>query len=269
MQRTASSCHQKDRVNQGKDSGIWGVEASGQSCETTVSCHWPNWASCTLSSIGSFPRFSPKVPFGQEPWALIIHWIGTYYHTVGLFGFSLTGKKAFAREQLPFTPTEIKACFMIDAKILHWSVGCYRASAFSFISTSNFYDTYGSVTLLFQEEGCNISVIVERAFTRSELELDVFRPVFLKSCFLILPPHEEPVSGGLYGIDDAELMGAEDKLPLEDSPVISALDCPSLNNTTAFSLLADDSQTSASIFASPTSPPVLGESVLQGKRGSP
>lgn len=68
----------------------------------------------------------------------------------------------------------------------------------------------------------------------------------------------EPVSGGLYGIDDTELMGAEDKLPLEDSPVISALDCPSLNNATAFSLLADDSQTSASIFASPTSPPVLG-----------
>ncbi|XP_053413555.1 bromodomain adjacent to zinc finger domain protein 2A isoform X1 [Nycticebus coucang] len=73
----------------------------------------------------------------------------------------------------------------------------------------------------------------------------------------------EPVSGGLYGIDDTELMGTEDKLPLEDSPVISALDCPSLNNATAFSLLADDSQTSASIFASPTSPPVLGESVLQ------
>ncbi|XP_047284125.1 bromodomain adjacent to zinc finger domain protein 2A isoform X20 [Homo sapiens] len=73
----------------------------------------------------------------------------------------------------------------------------------------------------------------------------------------------EPVSGGLYGIDDTELMGAEDKLPLEDSPVISALDCPSLNNATAFSLLADDSQTSTSIFASPTSPPVLGESVLQ------
>ncbi|XP_076967178.1 bromodomain adjacent to zinc finger domain protein 2A isoform X3 [Tamandua tetradactyla] len=73
----------------------------------------------------------------------------------------------------------------------------------------------------------------------------------------------EPVSGGLYGIDDTELMGAEDKLPLGDSPVISALDCPSLNNATAFSLLADDSQTSASIFASPTSPPVLGESVLQ------
>ncbi|KAK2492022.1 hypothetical protein MC885_021651 [Smutsia gigantea] len=73
----------------------------------------------------------------------------------------------------------------------------------------------------------------------------------------------EPVSGGLYGIDDTELMGAEDKLPLEDSPVISALDCPSLSNATAFSLLADDSQTSASIFASPTSPPVLGESVLQ------
>uniref|UniRef100_A0A2I3GXJ4 Bromodomain adjacent to zinc finger domain protein 2A n=1 Tax=Nomascus leucogenys TaxID=61853 RepID=A0A2I3GXJ4_NOMLE len=73
----------------------------------------------------------------------------------------------------------------------------------------------------------------------------------------------EPVSGGLYGIDDTELMGAEDKLPLEDSPVISALDCPSLNNATAFSLLADDSQTSTSIFVSPTSPPVLGESVLQ------
>uniref|UniRef100_A0A8C3VSH1 Bromodomain adjacent to zinc finger domain protein 2A n=1 Tax=Catagonus wagneri TaxID=51154 RepID=A0A8C3VSH1_9CETA len=73
----------------------------------------------------------------------------------------------------------------------------------------------------------------------------------------------EPVSGGLYGIDDTELMSTEDKLPLEDSPVISALDCPSLNNATAFSLLADDSQTSASIFASPTSPPVLGESVLQ------
>ncbi|XP_051688764.1 bromodomain adjacent to zinc finger domain protein 2A isoform X2 [Oryctolagus cuniculus] len=73
----------------------------------------------------------------------------------------------------------------------------------------------------------------------------------------------EPVSGGLYGIDDTELMGAEDKLPLEDSPVISALDCPSLNTATAFSLLADDSQASASIFASPASPPVLGESVLQ------
>ncbi|KAL1775345.1 bromodomain adjacent to zinc finger protein domain protein 2A isoform X1 [Sigmodon hispidus] len=73
----------------------------------------------------------------------------------------------------------------------------------------------------------------------------------------------EPVSGGLYGIDDTELMGAEDKLPLADSPVISALDCPSLNNTTAFSLLAEDSQASASLFVSPTSPPVLGESVLQ------
>ncbi|XP_012587952.1 PREDICTED: bromodomain adjacent to zinc finger domain protein 2A [Condylura cristata] len=86
----------------------------------------------------------------------------------------------------------------------------------------------------------------------SEVSLEPFNP---------LAP--EPVSGGLYGIDDTELMGAEDKLPLEDSPVISALDCPSLNNTAAFSLLADDSQTSASIFASPTSPPVLGESVLQ------
>ncbi|EHB03275.1 Bromodomain adjacent to zinc finger domain protein 2A [Heterocephalus glaber] len=73
----------------------------------------------------------------------------------------------------------------------------------------------------------------------------------------------EPVSGGLYGIDDTELMGAEDKLPLEDSPVISALDCPSLNNATPFSLLADDSQTSASIFSSPSSLPDLGESVLQ------
>uniref|UniRef100_A0A673TWE3 Bromodomain adjacent to zinc finger domain 2A n=1 Tax=Suricata suricatta TaxID=37032 RepID=A0A673TWE3_SURSU len=86
----------------------------------------------------------------------------------------------------------------------------------------------------------------------SEVSLEPFNP---------LAP--EPVSGGLYGIDDTELMGTEDKLPLEDSPVISALDCPSLNNATAFSLLADDSQTSASIFASPTSPPVLGESVLQ------
>ncbi|XP_036011412.1 bromodomain adjacent to zinc finger domain protein 2A isoform X4 [Mus musculus] len=73
----------------------------------------------------------------------------------------------------------------------------------------------------------------------------------------------EPVSGSLYGIDDAELMGAEDKLPLEGNPVISALDCPALSNANAFSLLADDSQTSASIFVSPTSPPVLGESVLQ------
>ncbi|CAH6778549.1 Baz2a [Phodopus roborovskii] len=73
----------------------------------------------------------------------------------------------------------------------------------------------------------------------------------------------EPVSGGLYGIDDAELMGAEDKLPLEDSPVISALECPSLGNAAAFSLLADDSQTPASLFVSPASPPVLGESVLQ------
>lgn len=73
------------------------------------------------------------------------------------------------------------------------------------------------------------------------------------------------MSGSLYGIDDAELMGAEDKLPLEGNPVISALDCPALSNANAFSLLADDSQTSASIFVSPTSPPVLGESVLQGK----
>lgn len=73
------------------------------------------------------------------------------------------------------------------------------------------------------------------------------------------------MSGGLYGIDDTALMGAEDKLPLEDSPVISALDCPSLSNAAAFSLLADDSQTAASLFVSPTSPPVLGESVLQGK----
>ncbi|XP_077769547.1 bromodomain adjacent to zinc finger domain protein 2A isoform X2 [Canis aureus] len=86
----------------------------------------------------------------------------------------------------------------------------------------------------------------------SEVSLEPFNP---------LAP--EPVSGGLYGIDDTELMDTEDKLPLEDSPVISALDCPSLNNATAFSLLADDSQTSASIFASPSSPPVLGESVLQ------
>lgn len=75
------------------------------------------------------------------------------------------------------------------------------------------------------------------------------------------------MSGGLYGIDDTEMMGTEDKLPLDDSPVISALDCPSLSNATAFSLLADDSQTSASIFASAASPPVLGESVVQGKRG--
>lgn len=71
------------------------------------------------------------------------------------------------------------------------------------------------------------------------------------------------MSGGLYGIDDTELMGAEDKLPLEGNPVISALDCPSLSNANAFSLLADDSHTAASIFVSPTSPPVLGESVLQ------
>lgn len=73
------------------------------------------------------------------------------------------------------------------------------------------------------------------------------------------------MSGGLYGIDDTELMGAGDKLPLEVSPGISALDCPSLGNAAAFSLLADDSQTPASLFVSPTSPPVLGESVLQGK----
>nr|XP_020845714.1 bromodomain adjacent to zinc finger domain protein 2A isoform X4 [Phascolarctos cinereus] len=73
----------------------------------------------------------------------------------------------------------------------------------------------------------------------------------------------EPGSSGLYGMDDAELVGEEDKLPLGDSPDISALECPSLNNSTAFSLLADDSQTSTSIFANPTSPPVLGESVLQ------
>ncbi|XP_043303153.1 bromodomain adjacent to zinc finger domain protein 2A isoform X1 [Cervus canadensis] len=88
----------------------------------------------------------------------------------------------------------------------------------------------------------------------------ILSEVSLESFSTLAP---EPVSGGLYGIDDTELMGAEAKLPLEDSPVISALDCPSLNNATAFSLLADDSQTSASIFASPTSPPVLGESVLQ------
>ncbi|XP_056653815.1 bromodomain adjacent to zinc finger domain protein 2A isoform X3 [Monodelphis domestica] len=73
----------------------------------------------------------------------------------------------------------------------------------------------------------------------------------------------EPGSGGLYGMDDSELVSEEDKLPLGVSPDISALDCPSLNNSTAFSLLADDSQTSASIFANPPSPPVLGESVLQ------
>ncbi|XP_072511162.1 bromodomain adjacent to zinc finger domain protein 2A isoform X2 [Notamacropus eugenii] len=73
----------------------------------------------------------------------------------------------------------------------------------------------------------------------------------------------EPGSGGLYGMDDSELVGEQDKLPLGDSPDISAIDCPSLNNSTTFSLLADDSQTSASIFANPPSPPVLGESVLQ------
>ncbi|XP_031797015.1 bromodomain adjacent to zinc finger domain protein 2A isoform X2 [Sarcophilus harrisii] len=73
----------------------------------------------------------------------------------------------------------------------------------------------------------------------------------------------EPGSGGLYGMDDSELVGEEDKLPLGDSPDISALECPSLTNSAAFSLLADDSQTSTSIFANPPSPPVLGESVLQ------
>ncbi|XP_074082457.1 bromodomain adjacent to zinc finger domain protein 2A isoform X2 [Macrotis lagotis] len=73
----------------------------------------------------------------------------------------------------------------------------------------------------------------------------------------------EPGSGGLYAMDDSELVGEEDKLPLGDSPDISALDCPSLHNSTAFSLLADDSQNSTSIFANPTPPPVLGESVLQ------
>lgn len=121
--------------------------------------------------------------------------------------------------------------------------------------------------LLFHKRGLQgvPNLLLERTFTLWGLELDIFRQVFLKSCFLIFLPPEEPVSEGLYGIDDTELMDAEDKLPLEDSPVISALDCPSLNNATHFSLLADDSQTSSSIFASPTSPPVLGESVLQGK----
>lgn len=55
--------------------------------------------------------------------------------------------------------------------------------------------------------------------------------------FLVL----ELVSGGLYGIDDMELMGVEDKLFFEDSFVIFVFDCFFFNNVIVFSFLVDDS----------------------------
>ncbi|XP_067170265.1 bromodomain adjacent to zinc finger domain protein 2A [Apteryx mantelli] len=74
----------------------------------------------------------------------------------------------------------------------------------------------------------------------------------------------DPGTGDLYEMDDSQLVS--DKSPLEEPPDMSSLHCsasPSLNNSSSFSLLADDSQPSHSLFASPSSPPVLGEAVLQ------
>lgn len=71
-------------------------------------------------------------------------------------------------------------------------------------------------------------------------------------------------------MDTSELVSG--KSPLEDPPDISALDCPgspSLNHSDSFSLLADDSQPDTSLFGSANLPPVLGESVLQGKQDPP
>uniref|UniRef100_A0A8D0GHR7 Bromodomain adjacent to zinc finger domain 2A n=1 Tax=Sphenodon punctatus TaxID=8508 RepID=A0A8D0GHR7_SPHPU len=74
----------------------------------------------------------------------------------------------------------------------------------------------------------------------------------------------DPGTGDLYEMDTSELVSG--KSPLEEAPDISALDCPeslSLNHSSSFSLLADDSQPSASLFAGDSSPPILHESVLQ------
>ncbi|XP_025047161.1 bromodomain adjacent to zinc finger domain protein 2A [Alligator sinensis] len=71
-----------------------------------------------------------------------------------------------------------------------------------------------------------------------------------------LPP-ADPGTGDLYEMDSSQLVS--DKSPLEEPPDISAL-----TPAGSFALLADDSQaSSSSLFASPRSPPVLGESVLQ------
>lgn len=67
-------------------------------------------------------------------------------------------------------------------------------------------------------------------------------------------------------MDNSQLVN--DKSSLEAAPDISTLDCsesPSLNNSSSFSLLPDDSQAPSSLFVSPVSPPVLGEAVLQGR----
>lgn len=67
-------------------------------------------------------------------------------------------------------------------------------------------------------------------------------------------------------MDNSQLVN--DKSSLEAAPDISTLDCsesPSLNNSSSFSLLPEDSQAPSSLFVSPVSPPVLGEAVLQGR----
>ncbi|XP_043388543.1 LOW QUALITY PROTEIN: bromodomain adjacent to zinc finger domain protein 2A [Chelonia mydas] len=74
----------------------------------------------------------------------------------------------------------------------------------------------------------------------------------------------DPGTGDLYEMDNSQLVN--DKSSLEAAPDISTLDCsesPSLNNSSSFSLLPDDSQAPSSLFVSPVSPPVLGEAVLQ------
>uniref|UniRef100_A0A674JPH2 Bromodomain adjacent to zinc finger domain 2A n=1 Tax=Terrapene triunguis TaxID=2587831 RepID=A0A674JPH2_9SAUR len=76
----------------------------------------------------------------------------------------------------------------------------------------------------------------------------------------------DPGTGDLYEMDNSQLVN--DKSSLEAAPDISTLECsesPSLNNSSSFSLLPDDSQGPSSLFVSPDSPPVLGEAVLQGR----
>uniref|UniRef100_A0A8C0GDF9 Bromodomain adjacent to zinc finger domain 2A n=1 Tax=Chelonoidis abingdonii TaxID=106734 RepID=A0A8C0GDF9_CHEAB len=74
----------------------------------------------------------------------------------------------------------------------------------------------------------------------------------------------DPGTGDLYEMDNSQLVN--DKSSLEAAPDISTLECsesPSLNSSSSFSLLPDDSQAPTSLFVSPDSPPVLGEAVLQ------
>ncbi|XP_030052560.1 bromodomain adjacent to zinc finger domain protein 2A [Microcaecilia unicolor] len=74
----------------------------------------------------------------------------------------------------------------------------------------------------------------------------------------------ETENGGLCDMEGSELISEDEKTALvAPADDLSALECPTFNNSATFDIMAEESQNSSVLFAATASSPVLEESVMQ------